>query len=260
MAKLGNEHDVCPTADSTGKCPKVSTPTPASSSPSISRTSFSQPSIEPPAYQPPPIQSDGEYHPWPAFQGSVQYGPPQALSVSYHSGSCYRGNYATHMPQLVPTMNFFTPPMYGLNQGYQYDFAPMKLPGNIPPESFPVLLDHSNNWIEPSPHTVVPMTGGLPINLSNGAVVTEPRGIHVRNLPYDVSWKELRDHLQKAGTIVRCEVPKGSNGRGKGYGTVLFKTQQEADCCLDMFNGSTLKGREIWMRRDKFATRRASTD
>ncbi|KAF8542928.1 hypothetical protein BDD12DRAFT_875620 [Trichophaea hybrida] len=265
MAKLGNEHDVCPTADPTEKRPATSTPTPNSSSPSGSRASFSQSSGQPPtcqppafhspAFQPTPFQPNGEYHLWPAFQESVQYGPALApcLPTSYHCGSAYGGSYATHFP---PT-NSVTP-TYGLSQGYQY--APMILPGQIPQDFCPMLIDHSNNWIKPSPHTVVPMTGGLPINLSNGAVVTEPRGIHVRNLPYDISWKELRDHLQKAGTIVRCEVPKGSNGRGKGYGTVLFKTQQEADCCLDMFNGSTLKGREIWMRRDKFATRKASAD
>lgn len=100
------------------------------------------------------------------------------------------------------------------------------------------------------------MTGGLPVNLSNGAIVTEPRGIHVRNLPYDITWKELRDHLQEAGPIVRCEVPKGSNGKGKGYATVLFNTPEDADRCLQMFNGKTLKGREVFMRRDKFATRK----
>ena len=90
--------------------------------------------------------------------------------------------------------------------------------------------------------------------------MTEPRGIHVRNLKYDVTWKELRDHLTEAGTIVRCEVPKGSNGKGKGYGTVLFKTHQEAARCLELFKGSTLKGREIFMRRDKYATRKTCVD
>ena len=100
------------------------------------------------------------------------------------------------------------------------------------------------------------MTGGLPVNLSNGAIVTEPRGIHVRNLPYDITWKELRDYLQEAGPIVRCEVPKGSNGKGKGYATVLFNEPEDADRCLQMFNGKTLKGREVFMRRDKFATRK----
>ncbi|KAA8892710.1 hypothetical protein FN846DRAFT_982381 [Sphaerosporella brunnea] len=123
----------------------------------------------------------------------------------------------------------------------------------------PVLIDHSQAFIAPTPHIVVPVSGGgLPINLTSGAVVTEPRGIHIRNLPYDVTAEELRAHIRDAGTIVQCDVPQGSNRKGKGYATVLFKTQEEADRCLELFNASVLKGREIFMRRDKFATRKQS--
>jgi RNA recognition motif-containing protein len=108
---------------------------------------------------------------------------------------------------------------------------------------------------------VVPITGdGLPVNLSKGAVVTEPRGLHVGNLPYDLTAEDLRRHLKNAGTIVLCEVPKGSNGKGKGYGIVLFKTVEEADCCIALFNKSILKGREINVRRDKFATRKFNVE
>ncbi|KAA8892707.1 hypothetical protein FN846DRAFT_982375 [Sphaerosporella brunnea] len=82
-----------------------------------------------------------------------------------------------------------------------------------------------------APTSSCPSPARTPINITSGAVSTEPRGIHIRQPADDVTAEELRAHIRDAGTI-------GSNRKGKGYATVLFKTQEEADSCLELFNAS----------------------
>ncbi|KAI5857057.1 hypothetical protein BZA05DRAFT_441687 [Tricharina praecox] len=268
ITMLGNEHDVCPT----GAGRKLN------EEPATSRMS-TPPLLEqlsPPPYGPPHSQPYPQMQPFPQAQPYLQavgcgawatfqdvYQTPPTPQPTFHDESLYGGNFMPtlhHSFQVGPAMaEYYNPPFYGSIFRYDCPPAPPPPPPG-PPGTFPVHIDHSKPWVPPTPHTVTPISGGLPINLAHGAVVTEPRGIHVRNLKYDVTWRELRDHLAEAGTIVRCEVPKGSNGKGKGYGTVLFKTQQEAERCLELFKGSTLKGREIVMRRDKYATRKQAVD
>lgn len=221
------------------------------------------PAINPPIYIPNyQYPSEAEY--WPGWSvPTAQYGPhhaPGFPTVTAYPGECAYPGYTAPPPL---TEYSYGPSTYGMqSMTFAYGYNPNTAPNDG--YSFPVLLEQTDNWIKPSPCILAPTApGGLPVNLVKGAVVTEPRGVHVRNLPYDVTRKDLRDHLQEAGEIVRCEVPTGSHGKGKGkgkgYGTVLFKTQQGADRCLDMFDCSMLKGREIHIRRDKYATRKDST-
>jgi len=260
ITMLGNEHGVCPTG--AGRKSKNAPVTSRMSTPPTPEQFCPMPYCVPNVQSYPQMYSQSPQYiqdvgcgPWTGFQDFYQ------LSPTFHDENMYGGNISPSMqgPFQVrpPIADYYNPPLYGSVLRYDCPAPPLP-PG--PPGTFPVHIDHSKPWVAPTPHTVTPISGGLPINLARGAVVTEPRGIHVRNLKYDVTWRELRDHLAGAGTIVRCEVPKGSNGRGKGYGTVLFKTQQEAERCLEMFKGSTLKGREIVMRRDKYATRKEAVD
>lgn len=99
----------------------------------------------------------------------------------------------------------------------------------------------------------IPNHDGLPINLSLGAVFTESRGIFVGNLSYSTQWKDLKEYLSVAGRVIRCDVPQGPNGKGKGYATVLFETPEEALNACEIFNGHAYMGRQLRVRVDKFA-------
>ncbi|TGZ79953.1 hypothetical protein EX30DRAFT_297202, partial [Ascodesmis nigricans] len=72
-------------------------------------------------------------------------------------------------------------------------------------------------------------------------------------LSYTTQWKDLKDYLSSVGRVLRCEVPQGANGKGKGYATVLFETAEEAERAVGVFNGREYMGRCLRVRHDKFA-------
>ncbi|KAJ6260900.1 hypothetical protein Dda_3561 [Drechslerella dactyloides] len=106
--------------------------------------------------------------------------------------------------------------------------------------------------IPPAP-LVVTNSAGVPVNLSHGAVQTENRGIFIGNLPYNTHWRDLRTFLSSAGNIIRCDVPRKPNNKGRGYATVLFASAEDANRACDMFNGTTFQGRQIRVRLDTYA-------
>lgn len=86
-----------------------------------------------------------------------------------------------------------------------------------------------------------------------------PRGessgcqIVVHGLPYSYTWRELKDMFEGMGTIERADVVYGRDGRSRGYGTVKFATQEEAQAAIEAVNGKDVDGREIKVNIDKFA-------
>ncbi|KAJ3346207.1 hypothetical protein HDU91_007106 [Kappamyces sp. JEL0680] len=68
--------------------------------------------------------------------------------------------------------------------------------------------------------------------------------IFVGNLPYNVTWQDLKDMFTECGTIVRADVAQGERG-SKGFGTITFSTPQEASHAISEFNGADLDGRTI---------------
>ncbi|KAG0639601.1 hypothetical protein HOY80DRAFT_886009, partial [Tuber brumale] len=108
--------------------------------------------------------------------------------------------------------------------------------------------------IEPAPIFVTP-DRGLPVNLTNGALITESRGVFVGNLAYDTQWQELKGFLEPAGHLERCDVPQ-TDGRGRGYGTALFSSAEGAQRACYMFDQQFFKGRQIKVRLDKYTMRK----
>ncbi|PWW72841.1 hypothetical protein C7212DRAFT_222512, partial [Tuber magnatum] len=97
----------------------------------------------------------------------------------------------------------------------------------------------------------------LPVNLTNGALITESRGVFVGNLAYDTQWQELKGFLDPAGHLERCDVPQ-TDGRGRGYGTALFSSAEGAQRACYMFDQQFFKGRRIKVRLDKYTIRKQS--
>ncbi|KAK6503555.1 hypothetical protein TWF481_008569 [Arthrobotrys musiformis] len=188
---------------------------------------------------PPFLPGQGEYQQLPSFYnprpvGGFSHGPPMTSPNSITT---------TRVASNQATQGFL-----GVQQQQQYSqgssqdghrFSTIQ-PVAIPPT--PVFVNNAS---------------GVPVNLSHGGVQTESRGIFIGNLPYNTHWKDLRTFLSPAGNIVRCDVPRKPNNKGRGYATVLFATSEEAERACDMFNGTMYQGRQIRVRLDTYANTKA---
>jgi len=79
------------------------------------------------------------------------------------------------------------------------------------------------------------------------------RQVFVGNLPYQMSWQDLKDAFRPAGNVIRADVLLLSNGKSKGQGTVLFETKAEAVKAIELFDNTEIQGRVINVHEDKFA-------
>ena len=77
--------------------------------------------------------------------------------------------------------------------------------------------------------------------------------IVVRNLPWSTTSDDLRQVFQQVGTVVDAKTTcHDDTGRSKGWGTVLFETQEQAQAAIAGFNGVELEGRPMQIKIDRF--------
>lgn len=74
--------------------------------------------------------------------------------------------------------------------------------------------------------------------------------LFVGNLSFDTTWRELKDHFRQCGDVERAEVMEGPDGRRKGFGTVKFYRQKDANNAIRRLNGTELQGRRLEVRLD----------
>eukprot|EP00793_Prasinoderma_coloniale_P003797 PRCOL_00003174-RA len=75
--------------------------------------------------------------------------------------------------------------------------------------------------------------------------------IVVHNLPFEAGWQELKDHFRAAGDVVRAEVASGPDRRSKGFGSVTFRSQADANNAVATLHDSELAklpGRKLAVR------------
>ena len=77
------------------------------------------------------------------------------------------------------------------------------------------------------------------------------RRCYVGNLPWSVDWKQLKDHMRKAGHVVHADVLRYRNGKSSGGGIVEYSTVKEAKRAIRELNDTTIDGRGIFVREDK---------
>jgi len=75
----------------------------------------------------------------------------------------------------------------------------------------------------------------------------EHRGykIIVKNIPWSVTWQQLKDAFSEYGPIIRADVPQDSKGRSAGYGVVRFEKEKDAMRAKDSMDGASFNGRKI---------------
>lgn len=72
--------------------------------------------------------------------------------------------------------------------------------------------------------------------------------VFVGNLPYTVSWQTLKDEFRSVGTIVRADVLTDRQGKSRGFGTVVYKTTEDAQAAIEKYKGFDFEGRKIDVR------------
>jgi len=76
--------------------------------------------------------------------------------------------------------------------------------------------------------------------------------VYVGNLSWDVTWRELKDHMKTTGCEVsRADVLSSHDGRSKGCGIVEFATSEGARRAVLTLNDTDLMGRQIFVREDR---------
>ena len=56
-------------------------------------------------------------------------------------------------------------------------------------------------------------------------------------LPFHIQWQDLKDLFRQAGAVQRADVALGADGRSRGFGTVSFANEADAERAVRMFNG-----------------------
>jgi len=93
--------------------------------------------------------------------------------------------------------------------------------------------------------------GGGQAASSEDATNAQSRRVYVGNIPWDVAWQDLKDHMRQAGEVLFAEVLKNPDGRSKGCGIVEFSEPSEAKEAISLLNDSELNGRMIFVREDR---------
>ena len=75
----------------------------------------------------------------------------------------------------------------------------------------------------------------------------------VQGIPWAYTDEDLRPLFEEAGEITHVEVQIGKDGRSRGYGTVGFKTPEEAQAAITQVHGTDLEGRTLTVKLDRFA-------
>ncbi|KAI0728485.1 hypothetical protein C8Q72DRAFT_779742 [Fomitopsis betulina] len=81
----------------------------------------------------------------------------------------------------------------------------------------------------PSPAPMSRLNSGMGLGLRTD--------IGLRQLPFHIQWQDLKDLFRQAGAVTRADVALGADGRSRGFGTVSFSNEQDAERAVRMFNG-----------------------
>jgi hypothetical protein len=95
---------------------------------------------------------------------------------------------------------------------------------------------------------------GTHVNISQGAIKTEVRGVFISNIDFKAGPKELQKFFSRAGEIVHCSLLRDSaTGKSKGNATVHYAAANDAKNAVRMFNNEKYMGMRLKVRLDKEA-------
>ena len=96
---------------------------------------------------------------------------------------------------------------------------------------------------------------GTPINVAQGFVSIESRGVYVHNLSHDATSKDLENLFREVGHVEFCEVRKEPNKGKQCKATVTFSSEGEARAAIAKFDRRPFMGRILAVRLNKDFTK-----
>lgn len=98
---------------------------------------------------------------------------------------------------------------------------------------------------------VTEMNGTEPLPKPRSQQVPEVgRKLFVSNLPFDCTNSALRETFQQVGLVERAEIILGRNGKSRGMGIVVMKSEDEAQIAIAEFDGIEMANRAMSVRLD----------
>lgn len=58
--------------------------------------------------------------------------------------------------------------------------------------------------------------------------------IVVHGLPWSAEWQDLKDLAKQYGDAVKADIAKRSDGKSRGFGTIVFKTPEDAQTAIQV--------------------------
>lgn len=93
---------------------------------------------------------------------------------------------------------------------------------------------------------------GIHVNVAQGTINTETRGVFISSIDYKASSKDIAQHFSKAGELVDCRLQKDlANGRSKGKAIVQYTMAENANKAVRMFHNQTWMSMRLIVRLDK---------
>jgi RNA recognition motif. (a.k.a. RRM, RBD, or RNP domain) len=141
------------------------------------------------------------------------------------------GYYSTTPSMVVPPAFGYGQPSYG--QAYPGQAAPM-----IDPRTgYPMYTRNDN---------------GLSVNVSQGVIQSERRGVHITGLKGGVTRSDLKKLLGKAGNALQYDLhTDGVSNQPKAYAIAFFATSEEARHAIRYLNNYEYRGMKLKARAAK---------
>eukprot|EP00475_Leptophrys_vorax_P032763 TRINITY_DN5096_c0_g1_i2.p1 TRINITY_DN5096_c0_g1~~TRINITY_DN5096_c0_g1_i2.p1 ORF type:complete len:215 (-),score=60.70 TRINITY_DN5096_c0_g1_i2:112-756(-) len=76
--------------------------------------------------------------------------------------------------------------------------------------------------------------------------------VYVGNLPWRTSWQDLKDTFSEFGEVLRANVIKDESGRSRGFGTVRFAKEEDAQKAIAEMDQQEFNGRTLSVRMDRY--------
>ena len=84
----------------------------------------------------------------------------------------------------------------------------------------------------------------------------EGRLLYVGNIPWRSSWQDIKDYFREIGSVIRVDIPiNKATRRARGFATVLFEKQEDAQAAIEKLNGTEMGGRTITVRMDQYVAK-----
>eukprot|EP00301_Raphidiophrys_heterophryoidea_P002570 c11199_g1_i2.p1 GENE.c11199_g1_i2~~c11199_g1_i2.p1 ORF type:complete len:177 (+),score=25.70 c11199_g1_i2:121-651(+) len=77
------------------------------------------------------------------------------------------------------------------------------------------------------------------------------RQVFVGNLSFKTAWQELKDLFRSCGEVERADVVLDQDGRSKGFGLVLFASEQDAKTAIFKLHNRDFLGRPLIVHMDE---------